>query len=110
MMLIIIAALSGAFAVAAGAFGAHGAEGKPAEWLATGAHYQLIHVVAALFAASFGKGALPAILFIGGGWLFAGTLYAMAVGAPRWLGAITPIGGLALIFGWLALAWAALRG
>jgi uncharacterized membrane protein YgdD (TMEM256/DUF423 family) len=39
--------------------------------------------------------------------LFSGTLYAMALGAPRWLGAITPLGGLSLIVGWLALAWAA---
>ncbi|MFL9842286.1 DUF423 domain-containing protein [Sphingomonas sp. ST-64] len=107
--LLAAAALSGAIAVGAGAFGAHGAEGKAAEWLRTGATYQLIHVVAALVAAQMGaKG--PGWLFAAGAAIFAFTLYAMAFGAPRWLGAITPIGGTALIAGWLWLAWHALRG
>ncbi|OYX51473.1 MAG: hypothetical protein B7Y97_04860 [Sphingomonas sp. 32-66-10] len=107
--LIALAALSGAIAVGAGAFGAHGAEGKAAEWLRTGATYQLIHVVAALVAVQIGaKGA--GWLFVAGAAIFAFTLYAMAFGAPRWLGAITPIGGTALIVGWLWLAWYALRG
>ena len=44
-----------------------------------------------------------------GAAIFAGTLYAMALGAPRWLGAITPIGGSLLIAGWVALAWTARR-
>ncbi|MBA4761480.1 DUF423 domain-containing protein [Sphingomonas sp.] len=106
--LIALAALSGAIAVGAGAFGAHGAEGKAAEWLRTGATYQLIHVVAALVAVQMGaKGA--GWLFVAGAAIFAFTLYAMAFGAPRWLGAITPIGGTALIVGWLWLAWHALR-
>ncbi|MFN4097964.1 MAG: DUF423 domain-containing protein [Sphingomonas sp.] len=96
-------------AVGAGAFGAHGAEGKAAEWLRTGATYQLIHVVAALVAVQMNaKGA--GWLFVGGAAIFAFTLYAMAFGAPRWLGAITPIGGTTLIVGWLWLAWHALRG
>ncbi len=42
--------------------------------------------------------------------LFSGTLYAMALGAPKWLGAVTPLGGIALVLGWLAFAVAALRG
>lgn len=104
--LAIIAALSGALAVAAGAFGAHGAEGKAAEWLRTGAHYQLIHAVAALVAIQLGARG-PAWCFVAGGAVFAGTLYAMAEGAPRWLGAVTPIGGALLIGGWLWLAWSA---
>ncbi|MFZ8477398.1 DUF423 domain-containing protein [Staphylococcus aureus] len=41
--------------------------------------------------------------------MFAGTLYLMALGAPRWLGAVTPIGGVLLIAGWLWLAWSAAR-
>lgn len=107
--LVAFAALSGAIAVGAGAFGAHGAEGKAAEWLRTGATYQLIHVVAALVAVQMGaRGA--GWLFVAGAAIFAFTLYAMAFGAPRWLGAITPIGGTALIVGWLWLAWHALRG
>ncbi|MGK6355646.1 DUF423 domain-containing protein [Sphingomonas sp. DT-207] len=109
MLVAVLAALSGALAVGAGAFGAHGASGDAAEWLRTGGQYQLIHAVAALVAARMGAVA-PAWLFVVGAAIFAGTLYAMALGAPRWLGAVTPIGGAALIAGWLWLAWHALRG
>jgi uncharacterized membrane protein YgdD (TMEM256/DUF423 family) len=104
--LVAFAALSGAVAVAAGAFGAHGAHGLAAEWLKTGATYQLIHVAAAL--AISGRGHIgPAKLLVGGAAIFALTLYAMAFGAPRWLGAVTPIGGAMMIGGWL---WLAYRG
>lgn len=48
-------------------------------------------------------------LFVGGAGVFAGTLYLMALGLPRWLGAITPIGGAALIAGWICLAIAPAR-
>lgn len=106
--LATIAALSGALAVAAGAFGAHGASGAAAEWLRTGAHYQLVHVVAALVAGRMGARG-PALLFVGGAGVFAGTLYLMALGAPRWFGAITPVGGAMLIGGWLWLAWRAAK-
>ena len=47
----------------------------------------------------------PAWTLLAGATIFAVTLYAMALGAPRWLGAITPIGGVLLIAGWLWLAW-----
>ena len=104
--LAILAALSGALAVTAGAFGAHGAEGKAAEWLRTGSHYQLIHAVMAIVAWRM-EARGPAWLFVAGGAIFAVTLYAMAIGAPRWLGAVTPIGGALLIGGWLWLAWVA---
>lgn len=107
--LVIIAALSGALAVGAGAFGAHGASGAAAEWLRTGAHYQLVHAVAALVALRM-EARGPAWLFVAGAAVFAGTLYLMALGLPRWLGAVTPIGGALLIAGWLWLAWAGLRG
>lgn len=107
--IVALAGLSGAMAVGAGAFGAHGASGDAAEWLKTGGHYQLIHAVAALLALQLGaRGA--AWLFLAGGAIFAGTLYLMAVGCPRWLGAVTPIGGALLIAGWLWLAWSGLRG
>lgn len=107
-LVTIFAALSGALAVAAGAFGAHGVEGQAAEWLKTGGQHQLIHAVAALVAVRMGA-RVPAWLFIGGAAVFAGTLYLMALGLPRWLGAVTPIGGAALIAGWLCLAVTALR-
>jgi uncharacterized membrane protein YgdD (TMEM256/DUF423 family) len=102
-MLAAIAALSAAIAIAAGAFGAHGASSpQAAEWLRTGGLYQLVHAVAAL--AIMGQARTPAVLLLVGGAIFAFTLYAMAIGGPRWLGAVTPIGGSLLILGWL---WAA---
>ena len=104
-----LAALSGAVAVLAGAFAAHGASGRAAQWLQTGAEYQMIHAVAALVALGLPRGRGAAILFVGGGALFAGTLYLMALGGPKWLGAITPLGGAAMIGGWLVLVLAALR-
>ena len=107
-LLPFVAALWGAIAVAAGAFGAHGASGRAAEWLRTGAEYQLVHALAALAAVQL-RGRLAAALFVGGAAVFSGTLYLMALGWPRWLGAVTPIGGLLLILGWLALAAAAFR-
>ncbi|RDE05076.1 DUF423 domain-containing protein [Sphingomonas aracearum] len=103
-ILAILAGLSGALAVAAGAFGAHGASGQAAEWLRTGGQYQLLHAVAALVALRL-EARGPAWMFVAGGAIFAGTLYLMALGVPRWLGAVTPIGGAALIAGWLWLAW-----
>lgn len=106
--LMVLAALSGALAVGAGAFGAHGAHGDAADWLKTGAQYQMAHALAALVAVQMGARG-PAWLFVAGGALFAGTLYLMALGLPRWLGAVTPVGGLLLIAGWLWLAWTASR-
>ncbi|MBM6575023.1 MAG: DUF423 domain-containing protein [Sphingomonas sp.] len=103
-MLGTIAALSGALAVIAGAFGAHGAHGEAQEWLRTGGQYQLVHAVAALVALRL-EARGPGWLFVAGGAVFALTLYAMALGAPRWFGAITPIGGALMIGGWLWLAW-----
>ena len=105
---MFLAALSGAMAVAAGAFGAHAASGQAAEWLKTGGNYQLIHAVAALVALRMDAQG-PARLFIAGGAIFAGTLYLMALGLPRWLGAVTPVGGVLLIVGWLWLALLAMR-
>ena len=108
-MWLALIALSGGIAVAAGAFGAHGASGEAAEWLKTGATYQLIHAVAALAVLDRLGTKGPAIALLVGAAIFAFTLYAMALGAPRWFGAITPIGGTLLIVGWLWLALTALR-
>lgn len=102
--MIRLAALSGALAVTAGAFGAHGAGGRAVEWLKTGGEYELIHAVATIVAVQLGA-ETAATLLLGGSVLFAATLYAMALGAPHWLGAITPLGGVGMILGWLLLAW-----
>ncbi len=104
-----LTALSGAIAVIAGAYGAHGASGKAIEWLRTGAEYQMIHALAGLYAASRTKGGIAA-LFLLGAAVFAGTLYAMAFGGPRWLGAVTPIGGLGMILAWIWLSVSVMRG
>ncbi len=113
-LLMTLAALSGFIAVAAGAFGAHGVSDVTAKsWLTTGAHYQMVHALAAFTAVRLGRqgaGAAAGWLFLAGGAVFAGTLYAMALGAPHILGAVTPIGGLLLLAGWLTLAWTAIKG
>lgn len=101
--LVRLAALSGALAVMAGAYGAHGAAPPAAGWLRTGAEYQLVHAVAALVVRREARRPLAAWLLLGGAGLFAGTLYAMALGGPLWLGAITPLGGLGMIAGWITL-------
>jgi uncharacterized membrane protein YgdD (TMEM256/DUF423 family) len=98
--LILAAGLSGAIAVAAGAFAAHGAGADAAALLRTGALYQLVH---AGLAATLRQRRAAAVMLAGSG-LFAATLYAMAFGGPRWLGAVTPLGGAAMIAGWLMLA------
>ena len=109
MTIGVLAAISAGIAVAAGAFGAHGAAGpQEAEWLRTGGLYQLVHAVAAL--AIMGSARGPAITLLVGAAIFAATLYAMAFGAPKWLGAVTPIGGTLLIVGWLWAAWLYWRG
>jgi len=107
--LMAFAAISGGLAVAAGAFGAHGASGAAVRWLRTGAEYQLIHAVAAMCALSLPKGRLAALLMLLGAVVFAGSLYAMALGAPRSWGVVTPFGGAGMIIGWVVLAFAALR-
>ena len=119
---IVVAALSGAIAVAVGAFAAHGldlstaAGVKAREWLQTGSHYAMIHALAILAVAALARGgalsgglAVTAqSLFVVGSVLFPGALYALAFGGPRWFGAVAPIGGTAFILGWVCLAVAAL--
>lgn len=108
-----LAALSGFVSVAVGAFAAHGVhETRPAELLKTGALYEMTHALAVFAAFAVARvtgrsGGLAAGLFLLGTLVFSGTLYAMAFGGPRILGAITPIGGVAFLAGWLALAWSA---
>ena len=119
MNALVAGAFLGAAGVAAGAFGAHGLrERLSAEalgWWETGARYQLVHALALVGAGLLARqrGAplpLATHLLLWGTLVFSGTLYAMALGAPRWLGAVTPLGGAALVAGWLALALAARAG
>jgi uncharacterized membrane protein YgdD (TMEM256/DUF423 family) len=112
--LLGLAALSGFIAVCAGAFGAHGAAELQAKaLLETGAHYQLIHALAAVACAllerhGLRRAVLAGWLFLGGALLFSGSLYLLAIGKPSILGAVTPIGGLLLLAGWASLALSAL--
>ncbi len=104
-------AVLGLLGVAFGAFGAHGLTDPAAKaWMQTGTAYLLPHVLAALFATTLPRPATSAAsAFLIGAALFGGSLYAMALGAPRWLGMATPLGGLCLIAGWAMLAFACVR-
>jgi uncharacterized membrane protein YgdD (TMEM256/DUF423 family) len=116
--LLLAAAVTGCLGVILGAFGAHGirerVEATALEWWETGARYHQIHAVAALAVALAGDrlgrlGAAAGWSFIGGIAVFSGTLYAMTLTGVRILGAVTPIGGLGLIAGWVLLAVAGWR-
>lgn len=105
-----IAAVFGFAAVALGAFGAHGlkptleANNTLATW-ETGALYHLVHSAVLLFVAGREPISVWAWrLFALGMLIFSGTLYVLAITNIKWLGAITPIGGVCLIAGWLVLA------
>ena len=112
-----IAAINMAIAVALGAFGAHGlkniASPQQLEWWHTATLYLLVHALGLLLV-----GLLIRLKYITQttAWLlqigiiiFAGSLYAMTLGAPLWFGAITPIGGVLMIVGWLCLALSAFK-
>jgi uncharacterized membrane protein YgdD (TMEM256/DUF423 family) len=114
----VLGALFAMLAVAAGAFASHGLRGRldPAMLAVfeTAARYQMYHALALLAAAAAchvrpaRSARLAGGLFAAGILLFSGSLYALALGNERWLGMITPFGGLAFIAGWACLAvWAA---
>jgi len=110
-----LAAAAGFVSVAAGAFAAHGIDDPAAQdWLRTGSTYGFVHVLATLacaplITAGARRARLAPGFFLAGVVLFSGSLYVMALGGPRWLGAITPIGGVLFLVGWAILAWAALE-
>lgn len=114
---ITLGALMGALAVVLGAFGAHALKTRLAPdelaWWGTAVQYHGAHALAlVLFGVSTERGrsgGVAGALFTLGIVLFSGSLYAMALGAPRWFGAITPVGGAAFISGWLAFAVSAWR-
>ncbi len=114
---IAVAALFGLIAVALGAFGAHGLKGRASAeqlaWLDTATRYAMWHVLALLGAAILGEiaGGAPAATLRFAAWSFAfgivvfsGSLTLMALGAPRWFGAIAPFGGAGFLVGWVSLA------
>ena len=122
---LAVAAFNMALAVMTGAFGAHALKTRLSpealSWWQTAVAYQMWHALGlvalgVLLKLSTPSAMLPvtgiqtsALLLQIGIVIFSGSLYAMALGAPRWFGAITPIGGLAFIAGWLWLAYSFMR-
>jgi uncharacterized membrane protein YgdD (TMEM256/DUF423 family) len=107
-MLMMLAALFGLTGVAAGAFATHGLEqqgdARAAELVATAARYQMWHALALIGCLAAGLEArLSGTAFVLGTVLFCGSLYALAFGAPRMVGWVTPLGGLCFLAGWLLL-------
>lgn len=107
-----LAPVAGALSVLIGAFAAHSvSDPRAAELLRTGAQYQFMHAMATIASLTFWNwGARRArfapLFFLPGILLFSGSLYALALGAPRLVGALTPLGGICFVTGWLILAWA----
>jgi len=115
---LAVAGLGGLASVAAGALAAHlAAEPRAAELLRSGAIYGMVHAVALIAVIALAQGreprrgaaAVAGWSFAAGIVLFSGSLFALAGSEARWLGWVTPIGGVALLLGWAALASLALR-
>jgi uncharacterized membrane protein YgdD (TMEM256/DUF423 family) len=115
---LLLAGLLGALAVLLGAFAAHGLRAHLAadrlDVFETGVRYHMYHALALGLCGLLGRtGArlrFAPWCFLAGIALFCGSLYALALDAGRWLGAVTPFGGIALVAGWLALGFEARRG
>jgi uncharacterized membrane protein YgdD (TMEM256/DUF423 family) len=119
-LFLVLSGASGFVAVAAGAFGAHALKTRlPADLLGafeTGARYQMYHALA-LGLVAFGRGRVTSALWDWSGWmfllgtlLFSGSLYVLALTGTRAWGAVTPLGGLALLAGWALFVIAGFRG
>lgn len=110
-MHIRIAAVLGFLGVALGAFGAHGFKSileanHSTAWWDTAVLYHLVHAVVLLIVAQFPQARLAALArgaFLVGIILFSGSLYIRALGGPKWMGMIAPLGGLGLMIGWVSL-------
>ena len=112
-------ALLALISVAAGAFAAHGLKARlPPDMLGVfelAARYQMYHAIAlVLCAVAWARWPGPAValagaLFLLGILLFSGSLYVLSLTGIRWLGAVTPFGGVAWLIGWASLAWAAIQ-
>jgi uncharacterized membrane protein YgdD (TMEM256/DUF423 family) len=109
---LLVAAVNGFLAVAAGAFGAHGLQGRldahALQIFETGARYHMYHALAMVLCGVLAM-SRPGWTFQAGIVLFSGSLYALALTDVKVLGAITPLGGLAFLAGWIWLAISALR-
>jgi len=108
---LLAGALLAAAGVALGAFGAHGLKAllspEALGWWQTAVQYQMWHAIGlvAIGAAPMARTRGPAWMLAAGTAIFSGSLYAMALSDVRWLGAITPIGGVLMIGGWAWFAW-----
>ncbi|NIB39560.1 DUF423 domain-containing protein [Pseudomaricurvus alkylphenolicus] len=118
--LLVLASVSGLLAVVLGAFAAHGLKGRvDAAMLSafqTGVQYQFYHTLALILVALLllrfpesGMFLWAGIAFVVGILLFSGSLYALALGGPRWLGPVTPLGGVSFMVGWICLFVASWR-
>ena len=117
---LLIGSVAGFLGVAGGAFGAHALKARISEQMLanfdTGTRYLLAHAVALLVVGVLsGREGVGDLTIVGGAFtvgmvIFTGSLWVMALTGTRWLGAITPIGGTALLVGWVALGLAAARG
>jgi uncharacterized membrane protein YgdD (TMEM256/DUF423 family) len=113
--LVAVGAALAGLSVVLGAFGAHALKshlsGEALGWWQTAVQYLMWHALAVMVLGLVGArwARLPALLLAGGALLFSGTLYLIALGAPRWLGGVTPVGGVAMIAGWALLAWRGAR-
>ncbi len=115
----VLGSVSAAFGVAAGAFGAHGLKSVLSQDMLavyeTAVRYQMYHAFGMIAVGVLSRGTVNLPLaasgwcFVLGTVFFSGSLYALALSGIRWLGAITPLGGIAFIVGWLLLGWAVLR-
>jgi uncharacterized membrane protein YgdD (TMEM256/DUF423 family) len=114
-----LGAVLGGLGVAAGAFAAHGLRDRLTPDLLvvfeTAARYQMYHALA-LVGVAWACGRWPGTMTVAAGWcfvagiaVFSGSLYVLAFSGVRWLGAVTPLGGVAFLLGWTLLAVAALR-
>jgi uncharacterized membrane protein YgdD (TMEM256/DUF423 family) len=119
-LFFVLGSVLAGLAVGLGAFGAHGLRATlSSDDLSTfeiGVRYQMYHALA-LIAVAWAASRWESTSIVVAGWafvvgilIFSGSLYLLVITGPRWLGAITPIGGVALLVGWALLAWGALQG
>ncbi len=119
-LFFLVGSISALIAVGLGAFGAHGLKGRLTPEMLNafevGVRYQMYHALA-LLAVAWALSRWPRAeitvagwLFVAGTIIFSGSLYLLSLTSVRWIGAITPIGGVAFLLGWLSLVWGVWRG